>query len=435
MTEGTRTWSAMRYTVFGLLALVVLVGGFGTWAATSQISGAVIAPGQIVVERNRQIVQHPDGGVVDEILVDEGDEVEAGEVLIRLDPTLLRSELSTVENQFFEVLARAGRLEAEREGADEIEFDPRLAEAAENVPSIAELIEGQTRLFEARQASREREIEQLGQRRQQIVSQINGIESQQESLEDQLDLIDAELSDQQSLLDRGLAQSSRVLSLRREAARLGGEVGELTASAAEARERATEIEIEILKLDTSQREEAITTLRDLEARLFELSERRSSLKEQLARMEITAPVSGIVYDMQIFAERSVIQAAEPVLYLVPQDRPLVITAQVPPIHIDQVYVGQEVTLRFSALDARTTPELFGDVMQVSADAFVDENSGEAYYRAEIILRDDQTERLPEGATLIPGMPVETFIRTEDRTPLAYLVKPFTDYFAKAFRET
>ena len=168
--------------------------------------------------------------------------------------------------------------------------------------------------------------------------------------------------------------------------------------------------------------------------MLELEERFSALNERLSRMDIRASVSGVVYGLSVFTPRSVIRAAEPVLYLIPQDRPLVITVQVPPIHIDQVFVGQNAVLRFSALDQRSTPELFGKVVKVSPDAFTDETSRMSYYRAEILLDTGETDRLPASVTLIPGMPVEAFIRTQDRTPLAYLIKPLSDYFAKAFRE-
>ena len=237
------------------------------------------------------------------------------------------------------------------------------------------------------------------------------------------------------LLDKGLAQAGTVLNLRRTTANLQGTLGELTASEAQAEGRITEIEIEILKLATQQREEAITRLRDLRYRELELAEQRRSLQERLERLDIRAPVSGIVYGLQVHTPRSVIRAADPVLYLVPQDRPLVIAARVEPIHIDQIFVGQEVSLRFSALDQRNTPELTGTVKQVSADAFEDQASRLSFYRAEIVLNEGELARLPAGTVLIPGMPVETFIKTEDRTPLAYLIKPLADYFTKAFRET
>ncbi|MHA6345056.1 HlyD family type I secretion periplasmic adaptor subunit [Roseivivax sp. CAU 1761] len=430
-----RDFSLRFPMILGVGVVLLLVGGFGTWAATTEISGAIVASGQIEVDQNRQIVQHPDGGVVEEILVDEGDTVAKGDVLIRLDPTLLRSELAVVQDQYFELMARRARLQAERDEAEDVVFPDMLLEAEASDEEIAEAVEGQRNLFSARKESVDREVEQLAKRADQIADQIIGIDAQQEALQRQLTLIEGELADQQSLLDRGLAQASRVLALQREEANLAGRVGELTAAKAQAEGRITEIDIQILSLETRRREEAITTLRDMQYRERELAEQRRALQERLTRLDITAPVSGVVYGLNVYTPRSVIRAADPVMFIVPQDRPLVIAAEVLPIHIDQTFVGQEVTLRFSALDQRRTPELFGTVTQISADAFEDETSKVRYYRAEIVISEGQVDRLPEGTTLIPGMPVEAFLRTDDRTPLAYLVKPFTDYFVKAFRES
>ncbi len=430
-----QNWSARRPLIIGFLTLLVLVGGFGSWSVLSSISGAVIATGRIEVDRNRQIVQHLDGGIVSEILVDEGDTVVQGATLLRLDAAELSSQLAIVEGQLFEVMARRGRLEAERDTAEDITFDPLLLDVVTKKPDVEDFIAGQQRLFNARKDSVAREIDQLEKRRGQIDEQIIGVQAQQKSMRVQLDLIGQELVNQKSLLDRGLAQAGTVLNLQRTQADLEGRLGELVASEAQARGRITELDIEMLKLGTQQREEAITRLRDLRFQEVELAENRRSLLERLARLDITAPVSGIVYGMEVHTPRSVIRPAEPVLYLVPQDRPLVIAAQVALTDVDQIYVGQTVTLRFSALDQRQTPELFGTVVQVSADAFEDENTRASYYRAEIRLDEGEQARLPENVALIPGMPVESYIRTEDRSPLAYLVKPLADYFVKAFRES
>ncbi len=427
-------WSARTPLVIGFLAILLLVGGFGTWAVMANISGAVVASGQIEVDQNRQVVQHPDGGVIAEIDVQEGDLVDKGDILIRLDPTELRSKLVVVEGQLFELMARRGRLEAERDGAQAIVFDPELLEVAKTSEDARKLMQGQQRLFTARQASMKQEIAQLQKQRSQIADQINGITAQQTALEAQLELVNEELKNQQTLLDRGLAQASRVLGLQREGARLRGTMGELAANKAQAEGRITEIDIEILKFGTKRREDAITRLRDLQFRELELQEKRRALIERLSRLDIRAPLAGVVYGLQFFAPRSVIKPADPVLYLVPQDRPLVIAAKIETIHVDEVFVGQEVTLRFPAFASRTTPVLRGHVTKISADAFTDQRSKISFYRSEIVLSDGEADKLPEGAVLIPGMPVQAYIRTNDRTPLAYLLKPFTDYFAKAFRE-
>lgn len=430
-----KSYSATVPLTAGILALVVLLGGFGTWAALSNIAGAVVSSGRIEVDRNRQVVQHLDGGVVQDILVDEGDTVAAGDVLVRLDDQLLRSELFITEGQLYELMARRGRLEAEQDGLETITFPPELWAAVEERPQVRDLIDGQIRLFEARNESVAQETDQLQKRRGQIASQIEGIVAQQDALAIQLKLIAEQLADQQTLLDRGLTQAATVLDLQRETARLQGSLGDLIAQEAQAEGRVTEIDIEIIKLQTQRREDATTRLRELQYQEIGLAEEARSIRQKLSRLDIKAPVSGIVYGMQVHTPQSVIRAADPVLYLVPQDRPLVIAARIETVHVDEVHVNQAVILRFSAFDQRRTPELNGHVTQVSADAFEDEASQVSYYRAEIELDEGEQAKLPEGTVLIPGMPVEAFIRTADRTPLAYLIKPLADYFTKAFRES
>ena len=435
MTDAKAEFPTFKPMMLGTITLLILVGGFGLWGVMAEISGAVVASGQIEVDQNRQIVQHPDGGVVAEIAIDEGDSVIAGQTLIKLDPTLEKSELAIIEGQLFELIARRGRLAAERDGNKTIDFDATLKERASNDPSVAELMSGQQRLFDARSETASNQVAQLSKRKGQIRNQIEGIDAQQIALQRQLDLIAEELSDQQSLLNRGLAQATKVLALQRTEAQLSGQMGDLSARKAEYEGRITEIDIEITSLDAGRREEAITNLRDQQFRALELEERARTLHEKLSRMDIKAPVSWIVYGLTVFAERSVIRPADPVLFLIPQDRPLIIAARVEPIHIDEIFTGQEVTLRFSSLDQRTTPELLGRVVQISADAFQDDARQISYYRAEIVLSEGEQDKIPQGITLIPGMPVESFIKTNDRTPLAYLVKPLADYFAKAMRES
>lgn len=432
MNDIRNNWSARKPLWLGLLALLILVGGFGGWAMTAQIGGAVIASGQIIVDQNRQIVQHPDGGIVSAIMVEEGSSIAQGDVLIRLDADQINAELAISEGQLFEVLARRARFEAERDEADMLDFDQILIDAGTD--TAAELMAGQERLFRARLETARQETDQLERRADQIASQIEGIRAQHGALETQLALIEQELANQQSLLDRGLAQASTVLNLEREKARLAGQAGELTASEAEARGRITELEIEVLRIASTRREEAITRLRDLQYNELELRERRATLVRLRERLDVRAPVGGVVYGLQVFGPGAVIQPAQPLLYIVPQDRPLIIAAQVLPTDIDAVHTGQEVTLRFAALDQRRTPELFGTVTGVSADAFVEETTGRGYYRAEIVLNEGEVARLPQDTTLIPGMPVEAFIRTSDRTPMEYLTRPLMDYIARTFRE-
>ena len=432
---GHSMTSARRPLITGMIVMAILFGGFGGWAVFTEIAGAVIASGRIEVDRNRQVVQHIDGGVVEAIAARDGDIVAEGDILIQLDGSSLRSELSIIEGQLFELMARRGRLEAERDGISGIEFDPWLHVIALDRPSVVDIMRGQETLFDARGDSLSREIEQLGKRRAQTQSQLTGIDAQVTATEIQLALIQEERGDQETLLASGLAQKSRLLALQREEASLSGRIGELVAAQAEAEGRITEIDIQVLSLRNNRREEAITELRDIRSREFELVEQRLALIERIDRLDIRAPLSGVVYDLRVFAERSVIRPADPLLFIIPQDRPLIITTRIQPTNIDQVFPGQEVSLRFSALSDKDTPQLLGTVVQVSADAFIDEQRGTSYYTAQIVLQDGEIARLPEGTVLLPGMPVDAFLRTDDRTPLAYLLKPLSDYFVKAFRET
>ena len=427
-------WSVRGPMLAGMATVVILIAGTLGWGMMTTITGAIVASGQLEVELHRQIVQHSEGGIVEEIRVTEGALVKAGDVLLRLDGTLARSELTIVEAQFYEILARRGRLEAERDETKDITFPEALIEAAANNPELDALMQGQAKLFAARSESLSKQLEQLEKRKGQTASLIEGIDAQTKALNEQLRLIGDELASQRELLAKGLAQVSRVLALEREAARLSGEVGELIASRAQSESRITETEIEILRLEASRREEASTQLPDIGYRELELAEQRRALLETISRLEIRAPVSGIVLNLQVTTPRAVIRAAEPLLYLIPQDRPLVIAAKIPTVHIDQVHSGQEAKLVFSAFSSRTTPEVFGTVTTVSPDVLMDEATQTQYYRAEIELNEGEIEKLGDQK-LLPGMPVEAFIRTEERTPLQFLTKPFTDYFNRAFRES
>lgn len=434
MTRQQRSWSAGSPLFWGLLTVGLLIGGAGTWSVLATISGAVIAPGQIEVAQNRQVVQHPDGGVVAEIHVSEGSRVEAGDVLIRLDGTLLTSEAAIVQNQLFEILARRARLEAERDEAERVIFPSELLRAAKDHPEVAELTDGQVKLFDVRRETLAQQIVQRDKRIGQIESQIAGLDAQRAAVDRQLALLQQELVVQRGLLAKGLAQAARVLELEREQARLDGQIGDLVASRAQADGKITEIQIEKLGLASQRREEAVSELRDVGYHELELAERHRALAERVSRLDIRAPVSGLVMQLQVTTPRAVIRAAEPVLYLIPQDRPLVIVARVPTTQVDELHIGQDVRLHFSAFSSRSTPELIGRLSVLSADVLRDERTQAPYYRAEITLAPGEQEKL-EGEALLPGMPVEAFIRTQDRTPLAYLLKPFSDYLDRAFRES
>ncbi|WP_436397729.1 HlyD family type I secretion periplasmic adaptor subunit [Roseobacter sp. S98] len=429
----SRALRARGPLAIGSLALLILVGVIGVWSVQARISGAVIASGLIEVQSNRQVLQHPQGGVVGELLVRDGDAVHAGEVVLRFDDTQLRSELAITEGQLFEVQARMSRLVAERDGLSDLVVPDDLAARATGSPEIRDLLDGQARLFRARGVSLEQNAAQIAEQIAQAENQIAGAEAQLAALETQRGLIDTELADSRSLLEKGLTQASRVSSLQREQARLQGEIGSVTAGIAQLKGQIAALNIERLGLTTGLREDAIAQLRDLRVQEVELVQRRVSTLDTLSRMELRTPVSGIIHGSTVFALQSVVSPAEPVMYVVPQDQPLVISARIDPIHIDQVQIGQQATLRFAALDQRLTPEIAGRVTGLSADIVTDQSTGLTFYEAELVPRHDDLGKLG-GQPLLPGMPVEAFIRTADRSPLSYLAKPLTDYFARAFRE-
>jgi len=422
-----------RPLLIGYVAAFLLVGVVGYWSFKTEIAGAVVTSGSIKVESQSQVVQHPEGGVVLEILARDGDAVSKGDVLVRLDGTFLRSELALIEGQLAEIFARKARFRAERDDRAEmqrIEFTD-LKFLPKEV--IEQQFEGQAALFEARYVSQMREEEQLNKQQWQLRKQIEGIAAQIVAVQRQLDLFVDELANVESLFSHRLIQATRLLSLQRAKAELEGQLGGYKAQIAAAEARISEIKIKALRLTDIRREKAIAQLRDLAAKELELMERRATLQEQLGRLDIVASVSGVVFGSRVFAEKSVLKAAAPVLYIVPSDQPLHVVARIDPVDVDQIYASQEVALVFSAFNRRTTPEGRGNVKFVSADATVDKNSGKTFYEATVTI-DESTKAALAGLELVPGMPVETFIKTDKRTPLSYLVQPLSVYFARAFRE-
>lgn len=435
MTSQKRpSYSVRGPIIIGVVALIVLVVGFGGWSVSSTLSGAVVASGQIEVDRNRQAIQHPEGGVVAELLVDEGDRVADGQVLVRLDAAEFTTELTVARARLAETGARRARLEAERDGVAGLEFSDSLTALAQADPEIADVLSGQQNLFAARADTLAREEEQLRGRITQIGNQVDAMRAQEDALVEQIELVTEELARREDLLARGSGTVEPVVRLRQELVQLRGSLGQATAGRAEAAERVIETELAILQITTSRREQAISELREIRVGEQELIERTANLERRISRLELRAPVAGTIHGLTIFGARSVLRPADPFAYLVPEGRPLVISARVPAIDIDQVFVGQGVSLRFPAFDQSTMPEVVGEVAQVSADAFIDEVSGSNFYRTEITMTEEQAQLLGDHV-LIPGMPVEAYIRTEDRTPLAYLLEPFTNYFSRAFRES
>ncbi|MEM9897742.1 MAG: HlyD family type I secretion periplasmic adaptor subunit, partial [Pseudomonadota bacterium] len=324
------------------------------------------------------------------------------------------------------------RLEAERDGLTEIAFSDAMLSKSEFSDAVADQISGQRRLFDAKVDRLNREIEQFDEQLVQLRAEIGGVDAQLSALLAEQELVAAELANRESLFERGLMSINDVSDLRRDAIRLDGEIGELNAKIAQLKGSVAGVKIEVLKLETRRREEAITALREIQIREIELAERNFALLERLSRLDVRAPVSGLIFENQIFAVQSVVQQGQPIMYVIPQDQPLVVSARVDPIDIDQVHLGQSASLRFSSLDQQITPVLDGIVTKLSADAISDPSSGMQYFGVELVPGDTQVAKLGDQV-IVPGMPVEVFIKTDDRTPLDYLVSPLMDYFARAMR--
>ncbi|GEP08017.1 HlyD family type I secretion periplasmic adaptor subunit [Methylobacterium oxalidis] len=424
--------SIRRHLALTVGLAAALVVGVGGWATFTQISGAVIAPGQLVVESDVKKVQHPTGGVVGELRVREGARVRAGDVLIRLDETQTRANLDIVLKALDELAARRARDEAERDGAGRVTFPAELL-ARSGEPGVAHLIEGETRLFAARVAAREGQKAQLRERVAQLRQEIAGLSEQAGAKDREIRLIGSELKGVRELFAKNLVPFSRVTALERDAARLEGERGQLIASTASARGKITETELQILQVDGDMRTEVGKELAEIRGRWSELVEKRVAAEDQLKRIDLRAPQDGTVHQLSVHTIGGLVTPSEPAMLIVPSADQLAVEVKIQPQDIDNVRVGQSAVLRFPAFNQRVTPEIDGLVSRVSADVSTDPKTGMSYYVARLQVPDDQMARL-NGARLVPGMPVESFMQLGDRSVLSYLTKPLTDQIAKAWKE-
>ncbi len=424
--------SVRRHLAGGALFLCLLLTSVFAWSAFMQISGAVIASGTIVVESSTKTVQHRDGGIVKDILVRNGDEVEAGQVLIRLDDTVERANLAIVTKQLDELMAIEARLSTERDGAVEIVFPTSLS-ARRHEPQIAAVLHGQAALLDARRKSLKGRIDQLGEQIGQIKRQIEGLRVSLEAKEQEIGLISRELAAVETLYEKNLVSINRIMALRRDRARLTGERGSLISEIGRAGQAIGERRIQTLQIREAARAEVLQALQDTRSRIAGLTEQKIAAQDRMRRIEIRAPRSGFVHRLSIHTEGGVIAAAEPVLHIVPREDVLLIEAQVRPADIDQLSTGQDAMVRFPNFSQRQTPELAARVLTISAQTTRDETSGLDWYTARLGL--DEAERRKLGASvLLPGMPAEVLIRTRDRTVLSYLLKPLTDQIVHAMKE-
>ena len=424
--------SINRHIIVGCAVVAFLAVGLGGWASTAEISGALIAQGSLVVDSNVKKVQHPTGGVVGEVRAHDGDRVKAGDTLIRLDETVTRANLAIVTKGLTEFYARKARLGAERDGTDTVAMPKELADRAAD-PDVQEAMASERKLFELRRKTRNGQKDQLAQRVKQLQEQIIGLTAQQDAKTKEMGLIDKELEGVRELWAKNLVQINRLTALEREEARLQGERGQLFAAAAEAKGKIVETQLQILEVDQQFTSDVAKELRETDSKIGEYVERKVTAEDQLKRTEIRAPQDGVVFQSTANTVGGVITAGDPVMLIVPEADSLLVEAKVEPRDIDQVQVGQPVVLRFSAFNMRTTPELNGIVVRVGADTSTDQRTGQSYYLVRISMTKDEIERLGD-VKLTPGMPVEAFIQTGERTMLSYLVKPLHDQLKRAFRE-
>ena len=424
--------SVRRYIVYGFLTLLALIGGIGGWAATTDLAGAVIAPGTVVVAGNVKKVQHPTGGVVSQILVKNGDSVKAGDVLVRLDETVTRAGLQLVTKQIDELTGRLARLKAERDDAASVTFPPDLA-ARLNEPDVAQIVSGEQVLFESRVKTRANQKQQLGERITGLRQEQAGNTTQAETKGREIQLIMKELEGLQRLESQQLVRTEKMTAMRRELARIEGEMAQLSSAAGQSKDKIAEIEMQRLSIDSEAKSDVIKDLRETQGRLVELSERRTAAEDQLRRIDIRSPSDGIIDQMSVFTVGGVINTAEPLMMVVPQDDQLVIEAKISPQDIDQARSHTAAVVRFPAFNQRTTPSLNGTIKSVSAEVTKEPQSGVQFYVARLKIDDDEMAKL-NGLRLLPGMPADVQIRTTERSALSYLVKPMQDQFAKAFKE-
>jgi HlyD family secretion protein len=429
--QGARA-SIQMHLVVGLAVVVVLAGGLGGWASTAQISGALIAPGSVVVESNVKKVQHPTGGVVGEVRVRDGDLVKAGDVVVRLDDTVTKANLAIVTKNLDGLLARGARLEAEQRGSDKIVFPKTLLERSDD-PDVKAVVASETKLFEVRTHGRSGQKAQLQERIMQLMEEIAGLTAQEKAKDQEIALVEKELVGVRTLYDQHLVQISRLTALERDAARLTGERAQYIASRAQAKGKITETELQIIQVDKDLVSEVSKDLRETNDKIGEFVERKVTAEDQLRRVDIRAPQDGMVLQSTVHTVGGVITAGDAIMMIVPQADDLQVEAKVNPQDIDKLQIGQKTLLRLSAFNQRTTPELNGVVTRVSPDVTTEQRTGQSYYTIRVSMPPAEVARLGD-AKLIPGMPVEAFVQTGERTMLSYLIKPLSDQLMRAFRE-
>jgi HlyD family secretion protein len=429
----SRVGRAFEYELRAGLRVLIIVGVLGGgWFVFMPLAGAVVVPGNLVVQSNVKQIQHPTGGVVADIKVQNGTRVSAGDLLVRLDATQAQASLQVVSKQLDETRARMARLVAERDGFAEIQFPAELSARSVN-DDIKSLLDSEVSLFKARSGARQSQKDLLQSQIGQLSQQITGFESQLDSKARQLELIKGELTGVQDLYDKHLVPLTRLTTLQRDSAQIDGERGQLTSSIAETKSKIDSSQLSIVRIDQDFRAEVVKDLNEAQAKDAELTEHSIAARDQLDRIEIHAPTSGVVNQLSIHTIGGVVKAGETVMEIVPDSDDLQIEARVQPNDIDHVKTGQQAFVRFSAFNSRTTPQLKGTVSYVSADTGHDAETHTAFFTVRVVLPEEERRRL-NGQQLVAGMPAEVFMQTGSRTMMSYLLEPITDQMRRAFVE-
>ena len=424
--------SIRQHILTGLVIVIVLGGGVGGWAGTMKLSGAIIAPGSVVVDSNIKKVQHPTGGIVGELRVRDGDRVKSGDILVRLDDTVTRANLSIITKGLDELAARKARLESERDGNESVKFPDDLLARAGNRDVVA-IVDGERKLFELRRNARIGQKAQLHQRTEQLKEEIRGLRSQRESKEKEIKLIQREKEGVYELWKQKLVQLTKLTQLEREETRLEGEAGQLVAQTAQVGGKISETELQILQIDRDLSSEVAKETREIDAKIGEFVERKITAEDQLKRVDIRAPQDGTVFQSNAHTVGGVITAGDAIMLIVPNTDSLTVEARVNPQDIDQIQVGQNALLRLSAFNQTATPEINGTVTRISADTSTDQRTGQSFYTIRISMPPKEVAQIGD-VKIVPGMPVEAFVQTGERTMLSYLAKPLQDQFMRMFRE-
>lgn len=422
-----------RHVIAGAIVLLALLGGVVFWAVQVEISGAIVVQGQLAVERSSQSVQSEIGGRITGVFVAEGEHVRGGDVLLQLDRAAERLREDAVNQSIAELTLRRARLQAEQDSTAQINF-PQVAGNVDP-QEVARIKEGERRHLAARDAMFRDGQAQIATAKDQISAQISGIRAQRAAVVLQINLIEEQLTAQEALKARGLTPAASVLALRREHARLTGRQGELRSAEAAANERIAGLNLDALHQKEARREEIIAQLNTLSSDLSRLTGAREAVLQELDKLVIRAPVSGIVHRMTVQHQGSVIRAGETLLHIVPQDRPMTVIAQVTPKAVDQVHIGQTARLRLTGFNWPETPELTGQVVHLSPDSITDQTGGQSHYSITVQLPASALQVLGPDISLLPGMPVDVFVVQAPRSAMSYLVKPLTDYFVRAWRES